>query len=131
MTRPRRVLRLVVWAASSCIIAILAFIVASYSYGFWYATRTDAAQHEVWSAYLRYAVHQEAGEATSETIQRRVIVIRGKTNQVYRPTVLAALLEPRQTRSDHCAKERAASLPSRSTRYDAYRSRAEEVIARS
>lgn len=88
VNRVRRVLQLAVRAATVLAIAAVAMLFGSYLFGEWYASRTEAAQRDVWAAYLNQEISSQSTQF-DRPLPPPQIVIQDHTQQAYRHAVLA------------------------------------------
>ncbi len=89
VTRLRRVLWLAVRIATVSVIAAAAMIFSSYLFGEWYASRTEAAQRDVWAAYLNEEIRSQGTEFRDQPLPEPQIVVQNHTQREYRHVVLA------------------------------------------
>lgn len=82
----RRFFRLVHRAAIRLLMVAAIFTLASYVVGEWDAGRTEAAQHDVWSAYLNTDLDAQAAPAGPG-----FIVVQDHTERAHRPLLLGLL----------------------------------------
>jgi hypothetical protein len=80
---------LAVRVATVLVIAVVTMMFSSYMFGEWYASRTEAAQREVWAAYINQEISSQSTEFGDRPLPPPQIVIRDHTQRAFRHVVLA------------------------------------------
>lgn len=67
------------------------FMAASFAAGEWYASRNEAAEIEVWSAYLNQHIEAHSTNLDGKPLPAQDIVIQDQTRPVWRPLVVSLI----------------------------------------
>ncbi len=109
MARLRYLLRFSLRLAAGLLIAAAVLAAGSYLLGEWFVYRTEAAQQEVWSAYLNQEIRVLTAEGLGGPARPLLIVIQADTQPPHRPWAVA-LARPALVFSAGRPRPQAASL---------------------